>query len=144
MERNILRLIDANANRAREGLRVIEEAARMLRDDTILTESLKKARHRVTELVSALPVSAPELLAARNASGDVGTRTHTAVETQRESLAVVLICNFKRAQESCRVLEEYTKLMDATIGEGFKHLRFTLYTLEQKVLALEGDAGATA
>ena len=39
------RILDASANRAREALRVMEDAARFLLDDRSLTEQLKVLRH---------------------------------------------------------------------------------------------------
>jgi len=41
---NVLRIVDANANRAREALRVMEEAARFLLDDQDLAASIKQLR----------------------------------------------------------------------------------------------------
>ncbi|MCK4863503.1 MAG: hypothetical protein KAS25_04355, partial [Dehalococcoidales bacterium] len=40
-----LRIIDANINRIGEGLRVLEEFARLSLNDTDLTQQLKNMRH---------------------------------------------------------------------------------------------------
>src|SRR4051812_46935780 len=45
---SILRLIDANANRAREALRVLEDYARFIANRKDLSESLKSIRHDLT------------------------------------------------------------------------------------------------
>ena len=44
LNRDIVRLLDANMNRAVEGIRVLEEIARMLFDDSNLTNSIKGYR----------------------------------------------------------------------------------------------------
>jgi thiamine-phosphate pyrophosphorylase len=41
------RLIDANLNRAREGLRVLEDLARFELDDAALSERAKQIRHGI-------------------------------------------------------------------------------------------------
>jgi thiamine-phosphate pyrophosphorylase len=41
----VLRILDANANRAREALRVIEDYARFALDDERVCGSLKQLRH---------------------------------------------------------------------------------------------------
>ncbi|MBQ6828738.1 MAG: thiamine phosphate synthase, partial [Thermoguttaceae bacterium] len=45
-KREIYRILDAAANRGREALRVVEDAARFLEDDAELTARLKETRHR--------------------------------------------------------------------------------------------------
>ena len=42
----------------------------------------------------------------------------------------ILIANFKRAQESSRVLEEFCKLISIEDSETFKYIRYELYNLE--------------
>lgn len=134
MKAQVARIIDANANRAREGLRVIEEVARMLWDDAELTENIKGKRHKITELVRTLPISSQELLAARESSRDVGQPTRIKSEQKRENIDNLLTSNFKRAEEALRVLEEFTKLADEKCAEGFKQLRFQLYSLEKEMI----------
>ena len=51
----VLRILDAAANRAREGLRVTEDYVRFALDDRHLTEQLKRLRHELAEAVSPLP-----------------------------------------------------------------------------------------
>jgi thiamine-phosphate pyrophosphorylase len=70
-----LRIIDAAANRAREGLRVMEDYARFALDDSHLTRRLKECRHQLREALSALP--ADGLLRSRETEADVGTTIST-------------------------------------------------------------------
>ena len=132
-ERRVLRILDANANRVREGLRVVEEYARFVCDDAPLSADLKAARHRVSALLSA-PHIADALVGARDAAGDVGADSATPSEQARADIAAVVRANLKRVQEGLRALEEYGKLLDPAIGHGFKDLRFTTSQIEQRVV----------
>src|SRR5262249_19719989 len=62
------RILDASANRAREGLRVVEDYVRFVLDDPFLTRRLKDVRHRLAELLNAL--DSDLLLGSRDTRGD--------------------------------------------------------------------------
>ena len=47
----LLRIIDANLNRAREGLRVCEDISRFALGDKTATRALKSIRHGATDLI---------------------------------------------------------------------------------------------
>lgn len=130
---DLARILDASANRAREGLRVVEDYARFALDDPMLTRRIKEVRHRLAEAVRGLDLEA--LLDARDTRGDVGTHIMTASEQSRENPRAVLIANFKRAAESLRSLEEYAKLVDVWLSGRFEVLRYDVYTLEKLTLA---------
>ncbi len=134
---NVLRILDANANRAREALRVMEEAARFLLNDASLCRELKALRH---DLVSAL-VAVPALEANRDTPGDVGVGTKLEGELRRESVPDVVIAAGKRLSEALRVLEEYGKTLGEA-GGGFslavESLRYRGYGLEQRLLRALG------
>ncbi|MFM8326439.1 MAG: thiamine phosphate synthase, partial [Pirellulaceae bacterium] len=80
----LMRIVDASANRAAEGLRTLEDLARMVLDDAELTEQLKGQRHRLTEALRPIPMA--ERLAARDTAGDVGTGISLASEQRRASI----------------------------------------------------------
>ena len=124
----VIRIIDANANRCAEGLRVVEEVARFSTRDAALTESLKEIRHEVRRAAERL---AGDALEHRDSDGDVGRRSATASELTRGSLASVTRANFARAEEALRVLEEFGKLVAADGARTFKSLRFALYSMER-------------
>jgi thiamine-phosphate pyrophosphorylase len=128
----ILRILDANANRCAEGLRVVEEIARFSMQDASLTGSLKDVRHQVRRSVEALAQGA---LRHRDSVGDVGSESATASELARGSLVAVARANFARAEEALRVLEEFGKLIDAQGSRLFKSLRFALYAIERGFFA---------
>ena len=130
-ETTTLRVFDAAGNRAREGLRVVEDYVRFALDDRHLTELCKQLRHDLTDSLGR--VSPEHRLAARETQADVGTVLTTASEQSRTDLAGVLAANFARLQESLRSLEEYGKMVDAELASVFKQLRYRTYTLQRAV-----------
>jgi thiamine-phosphate pyrophosphorylase len=126
---DLARMLDASVNRAREGLRVVEDYVRFVLDDSGLTRRLKDIRHRLAEAERGLD---PELLlAARDTHNDVGTSIMSVSERVRENPRAVLRANFKRIQEALRSLEEYSKLVDVWVAGRFEVLRYDTYTLEK-------------
>ncbi len=123
MNSNNLRLIDANLNRLREGIRVVEDIFRYIYNDKDTAIKLKTLRHL------ARLENYTELLETRDVENDV-LRSSIKSEQNRDDLFSILIANFKRAQESSRVLEEFTKLSSIEDSENFKYIRYELYTLE--------------
>lgn len=123
----LYRVIDANLNRLKEGIRVIEDIARYIQNDKQTASRLKALRHqsRIDDLQN--------LLASRDSINDV-LRPSVKSEMQRTSIESVLIANYKRAQESSRVLEEVCKILDADLSETFKSVRYEMYSLEQEHL----------
>lgn len=123
----LLRVVDANLNRLKEGIRVIEDIARYVHNDKELATSLKNLRHqcRVEPL--------EELLASRDSVNDV-LRPTMQSEMNRTDLRSIVIANYKRGQESSRVLEELYKIVEPSLSERFKNIRYELYTLEKKNL----------
>ena len=123
MNKNHLRLIDANLNRLREGIRVVEDIFRYIYNNKEISTKLKSLRH------IARTKNYYELLETRDVENDV-LREPIKSEQNREDLNSILIANFKRAQESSRVLEELTKLSSIEDSENFKYIRYELYNLE--------------
>jgi thiamine-phosphate pyrophosphorylase len=126
-----LRILDAAANRAREGLRVVEDYVRFTLDDEHLMSLLKNWRHRLAAILST--IDAHGLVASRDTTRDVGTSVKTRREGLRETLLDVVTANFKRVQEATRTLEEFGKVLSPELGRGLEELRYELYTLEKAV-----------
>ncbi|MBI3464719.1 MAG: thiamine phosphate synthase [Planctomycetes bacterium] len=126
-----LRAFDAAANRAREGLRVVEDFVRFVLDDGHLTNQLKQLRHELTTVVSLVPADA--LYAARETQADVGAGLSSPGETSRTDASSVLAANFKLLQESLRSLEEFAKVLAPGADGLLKQLRYRSYTLERAV-----------
>ena len=127
------RILDANLNRSREGLRVVEDIVRFILDDADLASRIKVMRHTVTSLVQQLPLSELELLKARDSNGDVGMNLNCASEDLRPDIPQVASANIHRAQEAMRVLEELSKLYSDDVPLQFKKLRFQIYELEKEI-----------
>ena len=123
MTKDNLRLLDANLNRLREGIRVVEDIFRYIYNDKQTSSKLKNLRHlaRLDDY--------DKLLKSRDIENDV-LKISTNSEQARKDLNSILIANFKRAQESSRVLEEFGKLISVKISENFKNIRYELYDLE--------------
>ena len=126
----LLRVCDANLNRLREGLRVIEDIMRYYENNKAFASQLKTLRHKTKTS------NFKELLQNRDSINDV-LRPSTNSEQNRTDLESIIIANFKRAQESARVLEEMYKLEDAVMSETFKTIRYELYNLEKEILLSE-------
>jgi thiamine-phosphate pyrophosphorylase len=126
------RILDAAGNRAREGLRVVEDYSRFVLDDAFLTRALKGLRHDLAEALARVP--ADLLLEARETQADVGTRVSTEEEMRRHSLPGVAQANLKRLQEALRSLEEVAKLHSPDLGGALEQLRYRSYTLERAIL----------
>src|SRR5262249_26797969 len=102
---DVARIVDVNANRAREALRVVEDYCRFVLDDAFLSRPCKELRHDLTAALTTIPATL--LLGARDTIHDVGTSISTASEQRRESVHAVIQANLKRLQESLRSLEEF-------------------------------------
>ena len=126
----IYRVIDANLNRLKEGIRVVEDIMRYRDNNKELSSKLKSLRHkaRINETV--------QLLKNRDSINDV-LRTSTKSEQNRTDITSILSANFKRAEESARVLEEIFKLADIEQSENFKTIRYELYNLEKEIILSE-------
>lgn len=126
----LFRVVDANLNRLKEGIRVVEDIMRYRDNNKELSSKLKSLRHkaRVNET--------KELLLHRDSINDV-LRASTNSELNRSDILGVLTANFKRGQESARVLEELYKLENIEYSENFKYIRYELYNLEKEILLQE-------
>lgn len=131
------RVIDANANRAREALRTLEDVARFVLDDAALAGDAKRLRHGLRDaLGDASAGVAPE----RDTEHDVGTSHTTEAEAGRADVSAIAAAAGKRLGEALRVLEEFGKLSDArgnalADATALKQMRYAAYTLEQRILA---------
>jgi thiamine-phosphate pyrophosphorylase len=129
---DILRIIDANINRTGEGLRVLEEFARLSLDNVSLTQQFKDLRHKVLHTGTELQ---KQLLSARDAAKDVGSAMDVPGETASKDTSEIVIANARRVQESLRVLEELAKNPGTGLNsENYRQGRFQLYTIEKELL----------
>ena len=127
----IARVIDANANRAREALRVLEDAARFGLDDRGLGERLKRMRHRLREALAA--IDPDRLVAARDVEGDVGRAVSVPAEVRRSGWGDVVAAAGGRLSESLRSLEELLKIEDPAAAQVVEQLRYEGYEIAPRV-----------
>ncbi|MBW4547122.1 MAG: thiamine phosphate synthase [Symplocastrum torsivum CPER-KK1] len=125
----ICRILDANLDRAREGLRIVEEWCRFGLNSASMAAECKQMRQELASWHSQ------ELRASRDTPGDPGTELTHPREEQRSSIQDLLQANLCRVEEALRVLEEYGKLYDPNMGTAFKQMRYQVYILESNLLA---------
>lgn len=123
----LFRVVDANLNRLKEGIRVVEDIMRYKENNKTLSSKLKQLRHKSR-------INKQELLLQHRDSLNDVLRPTTQSEFNRSDIQSIIIANFKRAQESSRVLEELFKLSNTNYSENFKQIRYELYTLEKEVI----------
>ncbi len=129
----INRIIDANINRVKEGLRVCEEITRFILENRILTTEFKKARHEINSIIEKLP-SKTELIKDRDSLKDIGLNIRLSSEFKRNGYTDIFFANVQRIKESVRVLEEFSKLKDINLSVRFKKVRYTIYEIEKKAI----------
>jgi thiamine-phosphate pyrophosphorylase len=125
----VWRLLDANANRAREGLRVVEDTARFILAQPKASAALRDLPHRLDQLMRSHYVT---LLQHRDVETDSG-RTNPSTR-HRSGVPALLAANFKRCEEALRVLEEYGRVISPGAVRGLQELRFKVYQWEKKLL----------
>jgi len=134
-QRDARRMLDANANRAAEGLRVLEDVARFLIDDATAARRAKELRHRVRTLVP------DDAVAARASDEDVLAATTLPGDGGRPRLIDLIRANAARAQEALRAAEESARLLGAdqsgggAIAAGLEQVRYSAYHLESALLS---------
>lgn len=124
----VCRILDANLDRAREGLRIVEEWCRFGLNSTELTDQCKQMRQTLAQWHD------PQLREARDTPGDPGVELTHPQEAKRENVEGVLQANLCRIEEALRVLEEYGKLYHPQMGEACKQMRYQVYTLDSRLL----------
>lgn len=134
--KNLYRLLDANLNRCREGLRVIEDISRFILNDKDTSSEIKNIRHSISDYIISIDKNKlnNELLQSRDSDADVGKAINLQTEMNRDDLSAIVRANFIRAEESLRVLEEFTKLFDGDISAKVKALRYSCYSLEKNII----------
>lgn len=132
-QRSLYRLLDANFNRSREGLRVCEDIIRFYASDRLITLRLKRARHRITRCLGQMPIPYKEFISFRDTQADVG-RNDSALENNKKDIQGLFLANIERSKESLRVLEEVSRLIGASAFSEFKKIRFYVYAIEKNAV----------
>lgn len=122
------RLIDANLDRAREGLRVIEDWCRfgLTRKDLVIT--LKDWRQRLGKH------HLNRYKQARSTATDQGAGLSHPAQDDRLTPSQVIGANCARVQEALRVLEEFARHLDPELATTAAEIRYGLYDMEVTVI----------
>jgi thiamine-phosphate pyrophosphorylase len=120
-------------------LRLLEDIARFILNDSALSQQFKTMRHSLAEETKSLGV---KLLSQRDSEHDVGASKRDVIagkaKQPQKDLPGVITANAKRVAESLRVIEELAKLPEIRQmldSAKFEQARFSLYTLEQQQLS---------
>ncbi len=130
ISRAAARIIDVNLNRLTEGLRVVEDVVRLGLENPRLLAGIRRLR---TQIGRDVRVLRRQVIPSRRSEADLGRGDRFDL-ARRRNLEDVLLANFKRAQESARVLEEVLKVAEPKLAGKFKAARFRLYDLERETL----------
>ena len=132
---SVLRIIDANANRAAEGLRVMEDVARFGLDHAELAALCKGARHDLRSALEGVPGGRLGMLASRDTPGDVGTSIKAeGTETVRESLNAVAAAAAGRVMEGLRAIEEAAKVVaPGGLAGSVEKVRYRVYEIDKRL-----------
>ncbi len=133
MKTAVYRVIDANFNRVKEGLRVCEEFLRFFCGDKKLTGDFKKMRSRISAIYNNFADHKDLFILARDTETDVGKKGFL-FERAKDRPLDVFRANLNRSKEGLRVLEEFSKLVDKPRSDDFRRLRYGLYEIEKRAL----------
>ncbi|MFH1741344.1 MAG: thiamine phosphate synthase [bacterium] len=131
MRHELHRLIDANLNRAAEGLRMLGEIARFVVEDYPLADTAREIRRALHGIAAGRIGRGEEAILERDSEGDIG-RGFSA--NRHQSLVDLCRANARRAEESLRVLEETHRTIDVETAQRFSDLRYRTYTLEKTLV----------
>ncbi|MDZ4850622.1 MAG: thiamine phosphate synthase [Pirellulaceae bacterium] len=126
----VYRILDANCNRASEGLRTLEEYFRFVVEEVELATALKQLRHELATLTASFDRT--ELLKSRDATGDIGQSIKMDTEITRVDLASIVSAAAHRVQQSLRCLEEFSKIIQPTTARSIELLRYRAYDVLAK------------
>jgi thiamine-phosphate pyrophosphorylase len=138
MDKAIFRIIDANFNRAREGLRVAEDFCRFALNNQLLSGKCKQIRHQLCGAVSRF--GSQQLIAARDTQNDVGCNLRIAEQMKRASLEDCVSAGFARTTEALRVISESAATFDTALAQVFEKLRYDCYVLEKEIMLFGSPA----
>lgn len=130
----LYRVIDANINRASEGIRVLEDLSRFCFDDMSISEKLKRLRHGVRKSSSDM---LGDLIESRDSVNDVGLDISMNLRIDEKTSVIELAAaNFKRVQEALRTIEENLKLAGKyDLSKTYELYRFNAYNTEKEFFA---------
>jgi len=130
-DNRIAQLIDANLDRAREGLRVMEDWCRFGLKRTDFSIQIKDWRQQLGAHHHKI------YRKARLTSEDPAMGVSHPLQKNRSTPEDIFIANSSRVQEALRVLEEFTRITDPRLSEVATRIRYETYEIEIKVLNIK-------
>lgn len=138
MERAGFRIVDANFNRAREAIRVIEDYCRFALNSQLLTERTKQLRHELCAVVNEIGLV--KLVSSRDSIADVGVGRKVPEQFERRCLKDSFTAGCKRLTEALRALEEVSRAEFPNVAKSIEEMRFEAYTLEKDIIVFAEPA----
>ena len=127
-ELQISQIIDANLDRAREGLRVLEDWARF-------GLGLENYVIKIKNFRQILGKNHLEIYKkSRNHIEDQCKGLSHVEQTNRKSPEKIISSNAARVQEALRVIEEFSRLNNKELSKIASEIRYEIYTLEVELL----------
>lgn len=125
------RILDANVNRAAEGIRVLEDVLRFYFEDEVLTKEFRNMRHTLRKSLQEMDDS---FISCRDSEHDIGREiSKGSTLDKKTSLKQLVNANFKRVTEALRVIEETLKIVGRyEISKDIEGLRYQAYYLEKE------------
>ena len=127
-DNRIAQLIDANLDRAREGLRVMEDWCRFGLKRNDFSIQIKDWRQQLGAHHHII------YRKARLTSEDPAMGISHPLQRKRSTPEDIFIANSSRVQEALRVVEEFTRITDPKLSEVATKLRYETYQIEINVL----------
>ena len=127
-DNRIAKLIDANLDRAREGLRVMEDWCRFGLKRNDFSIQIKDWRQQLG--AHHLKIYRK----ARHTSEDPAKGVSHPLQKSRSTPEDIFIANSSRVQEALRVIEEFTRITDPNLSELATKIRYETYEIEIKVI----------
>jgi len=126
----IYQIIDANLDRAREGLRVLEDWARFGLGKKKYVEKIKNFRQILGK--NHLEVYKQ----SRNHIEDKCKGLTHREQINRKTSEQIISSNSARVQEALRVIEEFARLQNHELSKIASEIRYEIYTIEIDLLSL--------
>ncbi len=125
-EKDVNRVLDANRNRCIEGLRVVEDYLRFIKNDSHNSSKVRDIRHEVSLILNF------NLFQSRDIESDTGKNYPHSLYVDEDQ---VLKANLSRVKESLRALEEFSRFIDTSISHRIMKIRFKFYEIEKELLS---------
>ena len=126
----IYQIIDANLDRAREGLRVLEDWARFGLGENDFVSKIKNYR----QILGKNHLEAYKQ--SRNHNEDHCKGLTHQEQFKRKTPEQIISSNSGRIQEALRVIEEFSRLQNHQLSKIASDIRYEIYTLEIDLLRL--------